>query len=64
MKREINRRLGKIEAATAGAPYTIVFKGEPIPSHTGKLVIVVPKRGAPRASVKRGTLRTRSRKSD
>jgi hypothetical protein len=45
MKRDINRRLDQLEAATDGASFVVVFAGEPIPAHARKLVIVVPKRG-------------------
>jgi hypothetical protein len=45
MKREIERRLSKIEAGTDGPPYVVAFAGEPIPPHAEKLVIVVPRRG-------------------
>jgi hypothetical protein len=44
MKREIERRLGKIESATGGPSYVVAFADEPIPSHAAKLIIVVPRR--------------------
>jgi hypothetical protein len=44
MKREINRRLDQLEAATDGASFVVVFAGEPIPAHARKLVIVVQQR--------------------
>ena len=45
MKRDINRRLAQLEAATDGSSFVVVFAGEPIPEHARKLVIVVPRRG-------------------
>jgi hypothetical protein len=44
MKRDINRRLDQLEAATDGASFVVVFAGEPIPAHARKLVIVVQRR--------------------
>jgi hypothetical protein len=44
MRGGIDRRLAQLEAATGGASFVVVFAGEQIPAHAGKLVIVVQRR--------------------